>query len=229
MIVRINQVEASQVERESGWLSGGLMAPLLGGVWPADMRAFELLILGQDEQQRPLSESFRQTQLRHIIPEAAAALREKTEESIVRLDGPLADGELLAAFRRLTDASGIGRFAFSAALKSQPAPQTVIGSVRLAPTHKAFAGLCADSTLGLERSVRLRVIAVPEPAVNQVLELGPAEDPRWAQVLPQAGFLLGPSRGLRSIHILTRRFDAAAVKSRIMQRLMSGASGGDGE
>src|SRR5271163_3905058 len=110
MIVRINQVEASQVERESGWLSGGLMGPLLGGVWPADMRAFELLILGQDEQQRPLSETFRQTQLRHIIPEASAALREKSEESIVRLDGPLADGELLAAFRRLTDPSGIGRY-----------------------------------------------------------------------------------------------------------------------
>src|ERR1700722_1416171 len=133
MIDRIQQVDASQVERESGWLTDVLMGPLLGGVWPADMRAYELLILGQDEQQRPLSETFRQTQLRHIIPEAAAALREKSEESIVRLDGPLADGELLAVFRRLTDAAGVGRFAFSAAQKPQLAPQTVVSSVRLAP------------------------------------------------------------------------------------------------
>jgi len=229
MIVRINQVEASLVERESGWTGGGLMGPFLGAAWPADMRAFELLILGQDEQQRPLSEIFRQTQLRHIIPEAAAALRDKTEESVVRLDGPLADGELLAALRRLTDAAGIGRYAISAAQKTQHAPLTVVGSVRLAPTQKAFVGLCADSTLGLERSVRLRVIAVPEPIVNQVLELGPVDDPRWAQVLPQAGFMLGPSRGLRSIHILTRRFDAATVKARIMQRLMAGAAGSEAE
>jgi hypothetical protein len=229
MIVRINQVEASQVERESGWLAGGLAGPLLGGAWPADMRAFELLILGQDEQQRPLSEPFRQTQLRHMIPEAAAALREKSEESVVRLDGPLVDGELLAAFRRLTDAAGAGRYAFSGAHKPGVAPQTQLGSVRLSPTQKAFVGLCADSALGLERSVRLRVIAVPEPIVNEVLEVGPVDDPRWAQLLPQAGFLLGPSRGLRSIHILTRRFDAATVKARIMQRLIAGAAGTEGE
>src|SRR5579862_4793532 len=106
MIVRINQVEAAQIEKDSGW-SGGQQGPILGGAWPADMRAFELVILGQDEQQRPLTETFRQTQLRHIIPEAAAALREKGEECVVRLDGPLADGELLAAFRRLTDATGL--------------------------------------------------------------------------------------------------------------------------
>jgi len=223
MIVRINQVETSQVERESGWLSGGLMGPFFGAAWPADMRAFELLVLEHDEQQRPLSETFRQTQLRHIIPEAAAALREKTEELVVRLDGPLADGELLAAFRRLTDDAGIGRYAFSAAQKAQAAPQTVISSVRLAPTLKAFAGLSADSALGLERSVRLRVMAVPDPVVSEVLELGPVDDPRWAQVLPQAGFMLGPSRGLRSIHILSRRFDAASLKARIMQRLIAGA------
>jgi hypothetical protein len=242
MIVRINQLDAAQVERDSGWLSGGLMGPLgaaAGGAagapgapspWPSDLRAFELLILGQDEQQRPLTETFRQTQLRHIIPEASAALREPGEEIVVRLDGPLSEGELVPAFRRLTDAAGFGRFAFSPAQKLQLAPQTVVGSVRLVPTYKSFVGLCADSTLGLERSVRLRAIAVPESLTNAVLETGPADDPRWAEVLPKAGFLIGPSRGLRSLQILTRRLDAATVKSRIMQRLLSGAgaSGAEG-
>lgn len=234
MIVRINQLDAAQVERDSGWLSGGMMGPLgaagaagaAGSPWPPDLRAFELLILGQDEQQRPLTETFRQTQLRHIIPEASAALRELGEEIVVRLDGPLADGELVPAFRRLTDVAGVGRFAFSAAQKLQQGPQTVVASIRLVPTYKSFIGLCADSTLGLERSVRLRAIAVPEPLTNLVLETGPADDPRWGEVLPKMGFLIGPSRGLRSLQILTRRFDAATVKSRIMQRLLSGAAAG---
>ena len=193
------------------------------------LAAFELLILGQDEQKRPLTETFRQTQLRHIIPEASAALRELGEEVVVRLDGPLADGELLPAFRRLTDATGYGRFAFSAAQKLQQGPQTVVGSVRLVPPYKSFVGLCADSAVGLERSVRLRAIAVPEPLTNLVMEMNAADDARWGEVLGKMGFLIGPTRGLRSLQILARRFDAATVKAKIMQRLLSGAAAGGGD
>ena len=227
MIVRINQIDSSQAERESGWLSSGALGPILGAPWPQEMRTFELLILEQDEQQRQLPETFRQTQIRHMIPEAAAALRERGEELIARLDGPLAEGELIPAFRRLTDAGGIGRFAFSPGQKMQANSQTVMGSIRLAPTFKSLAGLCADTTLGIERSVRLRVMAAGDPLVGPLLETFSLDDPAWGQILSQVAFLICPTRGLRSIHIHTRRFDTAAVKSRIMQRLMSGVAAGE--
>ena len=43
MIVRINQLDIAQAERDSGWLSGGMMGPLgaaavgLPAPWPADL------------------------------------------------------------------------------------------------------------------------------------------------------------------------------------------------
>jgi hypothetical protein len=255
MIVRINQLDASRAEAESGWPPDGLTGPIRWGTpddfilpVPPDataleegpsaemgsppapagvpgVRVFELLILEQDEQGRPLSETFRRAQLRQMLPQAIAALREPGEEVVLRLDGPLADGELLAAFRWLTDPDGRGRFAFSAAAKPDDAPQEVPCAVRVHPSPQLLTSLCGDMALGLERSVRLRAVCVPADGVKAVLEIDAADDVRWEVALARASFVLGSTRGLRSLQIATPRFDAAGVKSRVMRRLMSAAAG----
>src|SRR6476660_9953034 len=125
MIVRINQLDVARADQEAGWPGAGPQGPLgpSGGApaAAAEMRTFELLILGHDEQNRPVSDAFRQAQLRQMVPHALIALREGDEEIVVRLDGPLAEGELLAGFRWLTEADGRGRFAVSAAQKREDA------------------------------------------------------------------------------------------------------------
>ena len=226
MIVRINQLDASRAESDSGWPPGGPTGPLRAA--PAALpgaKVFELLILEQDEQGRPLSETFRRAQLRQMLPQAIAALREPGEEVVLRLDGLLADGELLAAFRWLTDADGRGQFAFSAAHKRDHGPQEVTCAVRVHPSPRLLASLCGDMALGLERSVRLRAVCVPEDLVNPLLSIATPDDERWDEVLPRSHFLLGVTRGLRSLQITTARFDAVTVKSRVMKRLMSAATG----
>ena len=223
MIVRINQFDAPRPEAESGWPSDGRLGPLLAP-WPDGTKAYEILILEQDEQRRPLSDSFRQQQLRQLVPQAVAALRQPGEETVVRLDGPLADRELLPAFRRLTDASGKGRFAVSGVSKLDPAPAEVFAAVRIAPSAEGLQSICADSALGLERSVRMRVFSVPEELVNVVIEIDSPDDARWADVLNRAGFVLSTVHGMLALHVLTARFDATAVKSRLMQRLTETAA-----
>src|SRR5687767_5957320 len=109
MIVRINQLEVGRVEQEAGWASGGVLGPVRYD-WPADARSYEVLILDRDEQSRPLAEKFRQGQMRQLIPQAVAALREPGEEVVVRLDGLFAEGELLPALSHLTAPDGQGRF-----------------------------------------------------------------------------------------------------------------------
>src|SRR5688572_29597733 len=105
MIVRINQFDAPRPESEAGWPPDGRLGPVLAP-WPEGTRAYEILVLEQDEQRRPLSESFRQQQLRQLIPQAVAALRQAGEQIVVRIDGPLAEREIFPAYRRLTDANG---------------------------------------------------------------------------------------------------------------------------
>jgi hypothetical protein len=178
-----------------------------------------VLILEQDEARRPLAESFRQQQLRQLIPQAIAALREPGDEVVVRLDGPLAERELLPVFRHLTDPDGRGRYAISAAAKLTAEPEEVISGVRIQPTDLALHMLCGDAALGLERSVRLRAFGVPPEAAAMLLEVDALDDERWPDLLGQAAFVLSTVPTLRALHILTARFDATAVKGRLMQRL----------
>src|SRR5690242_3072355 len=105
MIVRINQFQAAHAERCSGWPQQGPQAALACN-WPADTRAYELLILDQDEQRQPLSPGFRQGQLRQLLPEVLVALADPRERVVLRLDGPLRRGELVQAFHYLTDPDG---------------------------------------------------------------------------------------------------------------------------
>ena len=222
MIVRINQFDAPRPDVEAGWEASGRLGPL-GAAWPAGVRAYEVLILDHDEQRRPLPEAFRQNQMRQLIPQAVAALREPGEAVVARLDGPLADRELLPAYRHLTDAAGAGRFAVSGAAKLDAAPGEVLAGVRLEPSGPALAALCADAMVGLDRSVRLRAFGVPDDLVTPLLQADAPDDGRWPEVLARAGFVLGTVRGLRALHVLTARFDAAAVKARLMRRLLDAA------
>ena len=224
MIVRINQLPVEQAEAES-WSGGG--GPLRGTIayaWPEGTRAFEVLVLDRDEQQRPLSEPFRQAQLRRLIPQVVAAAKEPVEQIVVRLDGPVSPRELLPALCHLTDASGRGRFMVSELAKLDPRPQDVMASARVAPSDTGLAALCADGELGLERSVRLRLFCVPERLVNGLLDIHFASDGRWGEILDEAGFVLNAARELRSLYVISRRLEAAEFKARLMKRLVAAAT-----
>jgi hypothetical protein len=218
MIVRINQLDLRSAEQEAGWSEQGMLGPIQH-VWPADTRVYEVLILDRDEQKRPVDDSFRQHQLRQLIPEAAAALCEPGEEIVIRLDGPLLENQLLPAMFRLTDPERRGRFAISPMRKLDPDPGNEIGSVRVQPSGELLAAICADASLGLERLVRLRVFAVPERLVNPLLDADATDDERWAELLGECGFVLTTTRGLRSLQVRTRRLEPAAIKSRLIRRL----------
>jgi hypothetical protein len=222
VIVRVNQLDVRRAEQEADWASQGMLGPLWY-TWPADTRAFEILILERDEQQQPLDEAFRQKQLRMTLPHAISAMREPGEEVILRLDGPLTSDDLLPAFEHLTEPDLTGRFCISGARKLDAGPMELIGSVRIQPSPQTCSEICLDPKLGLERSVRLRAFGIPESCVEAVLLASETEDHRWREILPKAGFVLSTTRGLRALQLTTRRFDAAQVKSRLMQRLMTAA------
>jgi hypothetical protein len=223
MIVRINQLDLPRAEMEGGWPEQGMLGPIRYA-WPQETHIYEVLILDRDESKQPVDAEFRRQQLRQLVPEAVEALREPGEEIVVRLDGPLTEGELLAAMRHLTDAQGRGRYAFSPLRKLEPDPEEEIGSVRLQMSPAMLAALCADPALGLHRSVRLRAFAVPETLVNPLLDVDTTDDERWGEILSQCGFMLSTTFGLRSLHVRSRRLEPSAMKSRLTKQLMHTAS-----
>ena len=156
MIVRINQFDAAQAEALSGWPTRGLSGPIEYD-WPGETQAFEILILDVDENGQPLSESFRQSQMRSLIPEVLAALRVGGHELVARLDGVIARNELAAAFSHLTDSRGYGRFSISPVEKLivEPAAVTATCSPQQLPKN----GTPALNT-ALARSI-CRVMASP--------------------------------------------------------------------
>jgi hypothetical protein len=222
MIVRVNQLDVRRAEEDTDWASQGMLGPLQY-VWPPGTRTFEFLILERDELQQSLDEAFRHKQLRMTLPHAIAAMREPGEEVVLRLDGPLTADELLPAFEHLTEPDLTGRYCMSAARKFDPRPMELIGSVRIQPSPQTCSEICLDPKLGLHSSVRLRAFGVPESCVEAVLNTCETEDPIWKEILPKAGFILTTTRGLRALQLTTRRFDAAQVKARLMQRLMTAA------
>ena len=219
MIVRINQLDVSRAEEEVGWAEQGMLGPVRYALHP-ETHIYELLILERDESDRSIDEHFRHAQLRQLIPEVLSGLQDPGEEIVLRLDGPMTEGELLAAMRYLTDFQGKGRYAFSPLRKLDPDPEEEIGSIRLQMTPPMITALCADPTLGLQRSVRLRAFSVPEAMVNPLLDIDTTDDERWGEIMSHCGFLLTTTRGLRSLHVRSRRLDPQAMKSRLIKQLM---------
>src|SRR3954451_10980232 len=130
MIVRINQFDPANAEPYSGWEPDEIRGPMQFD-WPAATHAFELLILENDERQQMLPLAFRQAQLRQLLPDVVQALLEPGEQIVARIDGPLIAGELLTAFRHLTDADGTGRFGIAPVQKLDASPKPALGSVRI--------------------------------------------------------------------------------------------------
>jgi hypothetical protein len=228
MIVRINQFDAANAEPYSGWDDDSLRGPIACEL-PAGTNAFEILILESDERQQKLAPSFRQGQLRRLLPDILAALREPAEEIVLRLDGPMIAGELLAAFVHLTDARGHGRFAISPVQRFDDLAATppAVGSVRVHVPVPRLHMVLDDESLGLHRNVRLRAFAVPEPVVNPLLDIDELDDERWPEILAAARFVLGSVRSMQSLQILTHKLSADQTRQRIVQRL-SGASEREG-
>ena len=219
MIVRINQFDPANAEPYSGWGDDGLRGAIFYD-WPNDTHAFEVLILESDERQRQLPASFRQTQLRRILPEILLSMAEPGEQIVARLDGPLANGELVGAAKHLADAQGFGRFSCSAAQRlvhEAPAP---IASVRLHLTPQRLAALCMDVAAGLDSAVRLRLFLLPDSLVNVALETNELDDDRWGEILSHAGVVMGSMRSMQSIYLLTRRIDSTQARQRILTRLL---------
>jgi hypothetical protein len=219
MIVRINQFDPANTEPYSGWGDDGLRGAILYD-WPEDTHAFEVLILESDEKQRQLPPSFRQSQLRRLLPEILGALAEPGEQIVARLDGPLAAGGLLDSMKFTADAQGHGRFAFSGAERLVHDAPPPIASLRLHLTLQRLAALCMDSSAGLGNEVRLRLFLVPESLVDTALQLNEPDDEGWTHILSQAGVVMGSMRGMQSIYLLTRRVDSTEVRQRILKRLL---------
>src|SRR3954452_8130656 len=173
MIVRINELDVARAETAADWGVCPRRGPLSYD-WPRSAHAYEVLVLDRDEQNRVLPPAFRQNQVRHLIPETIAALREEGEEVVLRLDGSLVPGELLHALSVVTAAGWAGRFALSDAARFGVGSEPVVASLRAHAEPSALTTLCLDTELALERSVRLRAFGVPEQLVSSVLSIGPA-------------------------------------------------------
>jgi len=217
MIVRINQLDLDYPPDQAGWPPSE-RAGSLRYDWPRETLGYDVLILEQDESHRKLDEEFRRQQLRKLIPNAIAAIKTDDERIIVRLDGPVARGELVAGFDRVMKFDEPTRYAFSS-VRNLEVESPAMGSLRVAASPNLLALLAGDVNLGLDRSVRLRAFAVPEECVDPLLDIDSVEDDRWTQILARSGFVLGTTRGLRSLQILTPRFAPAEIKKRITERL----------
>jgi hypothetical protein len=219
MIVRINQIDVAAAEPAAGW-DPGTPSGGFEFTWPLRTFAYQISVLDHDEKSHPLSRAFRQTQVRQLVPQVIAALADvEQDEVVVRLDGSLADGELLAAFRSLVDPLTCERYAIAETQKLNPQPDAVPTSVRLLPLPTVIAAMCADPQLGLGRSVRLRAIAVPERLVNPLLDTTDVDDERWRDILPHATFVLSTAADLLSLLVWTPKFDPTEIRRRVTQRL----------
>lgn len=214
MIVRINQLEVNRAETSAGW-SDTAPGGLLRFSWPSDTQAFEILILELDEQQRRLEDGFRQHQLRQLIAQLADALKKPEEELVLRLDGPFAHGEMSRALHYLTDPRGYGRFAVSPMVKPVEEPAEIPMSVRIQLRAPRLSAICTDPSIGICRTVRFRLMGVPLDLVEAMLDAESMEDPRWPEILHEAGFMLTGAQGMTRLILLTRRLDAAAVRELI--------------
>ena len=219
MIVRINQFEPLRAQEHSCWPE----FPPVGEIhyeWPIDTHGFEILIRESDEQNQRLAETFRQQQLRQLLPEIVATFRQPGEAIVLRLDGVMLRNELIPVMWHITDDHGHGRYAVAGVEKLDASPQPLYGSVRIHAPPERLVSICSDSSIGLERTVRLRVICAPVALVNPLLDMHDLDDERWGEILPQVGFVLSTTRQMHSLQLLTRCFDPVETRTRLMERLL---------
>jgi hypothetical protein len=219
MIVRINQFDPAGAEALTGWETHGL-AGSIDHAWSAGTHAYELLILEQDEESHALDASFRQGQIRRLIPELILALCEPRQRIVLRFDGPLAEGELLGAFYHLSDVHGVGRFALSEAQKLDEDPRPAVGSARIAPSPHRLARILSEERIGLERRTRLRAFCLNEELVNPLLDASATDDERWGELLESCDFVLSTVRGLQSVQIVSGRISPNDARERLTRRLL---------
>jgi hypothetical protein len=217
MIVRINQLDLDFPPDSAGWPPSELAGSLRYD-WPRETRGYDVLVLEHDETQRKLEEAIRRQQLRRLIPTAIAAIKNEDERIVIRLDGPVAHGELMAGFERIFKSEETTRFAFSS-LRNLDVDNPSTGSLRVLATPTLLTVLAGDPNLGLDRSVRFRAFAVPEECVDPLLDIDSVEDERWTDILARCGFVLGTTHGLQSLQILTPRFAPSEIKKRITDHL----------
>ncbi len=218
MIVRINQIDIAAAESAGKWEVAGPR----GGIdyaWSPRTFAYQLLVLDHDERSQPLSISLRQKQIRQLIPQVIEALTEPGTRTCIRLDGPIAAGQLLPAFSYLADPATCERFTIAAAQKLDPGTEPVLSSIQMLPTADLLTILCHDAQLGFESGVRLRAFCLPEELVNPLLDTIDADDERWREILPAASFVISTARDFLSAIVCTPIFDAAEIKERIMKKL----------
>lgn len=219
MIVRINEFDPAGAEALSGWEQRGLTGGL-EHIWAVGTHAYELLILEQDEKNRPLDPSFRQGQIRRLIPELILALAEPRQRLVLRFDGPLVDGELMAALHHLSDIHGVGRFALSEVQKFDEDPRPAVGSARIVVSPHRLGRILADERIGLERQTRLRAFCLPEEMVNPLLDASTTDDERWSELLENCDFCLSTVRGLQSVHLISERISPDHARERLTNRLL---------
>src|SRR5437868_15350505 len=107
-----------------------------------------------------------------------------SDHIVVRRDGQMARSELLPALSRLAAGDEPFRYAMSPVRRLDPQLGPVNGGIRALMTVRQLTALCTDQSLGLERSVRLRIFAVPEEFVSPFLDIDSVEDERWTEILP---------------------------------------------
>jgi len=218
MIVRINQVDHASAEALTGWSVGGLAGEI---AFPAhvDVRAFQVLILEEDERAQPLTAEFRRRQMRTLIPKVLESFVGDDESIVLRLDGPFTDQELLPALSYATDSLHCARYVLGSVEKFDPAAHPPLASLRLQAEGSCLTSLCGDPRLGLERSVRLRAMVVPEVYVDPLLDSHETEDERFREILPVAKLLLSTARDLASLFLWTGHLESAELKQAIIHRL----------
>jgi hypothetical protein len=220
MILRINELRARDVETRGNWAPGTPQGPLAAD-FPAGARAFEVYIKPTDEHEKPMDAARRRTQLRRLLADCADALKGEGEELVVRLDGPLAAGEMAEALRHVGAGGGERRFAIAAARKFEVGPPAATGSMRLHVDHAQLAALLADPSVGVDKSVRLRVFSIAGELVNPLIDADDLDDERWPELLAGAGLVVTTSKGMESILLVSDRYDLAAVKGRLATKLMA--------
>jgi len=214
MILRINEFAPDNADAYSGWEIEPFRGPIEHD-WPPDTHGFEILVLETNQQREVIPDELRRRQLRKLIAPVIEQLKITSEELVARFDGPMSSTGIVPILRHCTDTLGRGRFALSQVVQLDAIAPPPIGSVRMHVEMQRLPELLEDAAFSLEHDTRLRLFAVPPSVVNPLIDIDDLTDERWHNVLASAGFMISTAWQLSAMHLLTRRFDAAATQERL--------------